>query len=336
MSDIEKQAEKSVKNLREQLQSMPVDMRIFSLCMRSLYSDQAVGTNSKGARKFRELRDKTRNDAMVYLKGVLPLSTKVVSAISEYFECYEALEYEEWREMLSDILKETIGYREMCQALLKMHEDILVPLKEREDQARVIVKELKDLQEEFERKKEELEGKAGTKRSWALGLVFVPVVNVIASPILFAAAESDLADAVAKGCEAKVQEAAAITVSNTLIPALKSFISGISNAAAFFSVMEQELKKFEGKAEKSTDEGKKLYYRVMKTQASDMKSLCQGFHAVIPEVRTDFLAIPTEGTDQNYIDRWLEKQKKTIQEKCTIRKLASKLLLAITAPDESE
>ena len=81
MSDTEKQAENSVKDLREQLQSMPVDMRIFSLCMRSLYSDQAVGTNSEGARKFRELRDKTRNDAMVYLKGVLPLSTKLVSSI---------------------------------------------------------------------------------------------------------------------------------------------------------------------------------------------------------------------------------------------------------------
>ena len=81
MSDTEKQAENSVKDLREQLQSMPVDMRIFSLCMRSLYSDQAVGTNSEGARNFRKLQDKTRNDAMVYLKGVLPLSTKLVSSI---------------------------------------------------------------------------------------------------------------------------------------------------------------------------------------------------------------------------------------------------------------
>ena len=336
MGDIEKQTENSIKDLREQLQSMPVDMRIFSLCMRSLYSDEALGTSSEGARKFRELRDKTRNDAMVYLKGVLPLSTKLVSSISEYFEYYEALEYEEWRKMLSDILEETIGYRQLCQALLQMHEDILVPLKEREDQARVIIEELEHLQEEFERKKKELEDKAGTKRSWEIGLAFVPFVNLIASPMLFAAAESDMASAVAKGCEAKVQEAATITVRYTLIPALKGFINGISNAAAFFSVMEQELKKFEGKAEKSGSNSKKLYYRVMKTQAKDMKTLCQGFFAVIPEVRTDFLAIPTEGTDQNYIDRWLEKQKKTIQEKCSIRKIASKLLLAITAPDESE
>ena len=63
-----------------------------------------------------------------------------------------------------------------------------------------------------------------------------------------------------------------------------------------------------------------------------MKTLCPGFDAVIPEIRTDFQAIPSERTDQNYIDRWLEKQKKAIQEKYSVRKLASMCLLAITAP----
>ena len=336
MNDIEKQVEKSVQDLRQQLRSMPVDMRLFSLCMRALYSDHAVGTNSEGATKFRELRDKTRNDAMVYLKGVLPFSTQLVSSISEYFQYYEALEYEEWREMLSDILEETVGYIELCQALLKTHEDVLVTLKKREDQARVIMTELKDLKMEFEKKKEELEAKAATERAWAIGLAFIPILNVIASPILNAVAESNLAEAIAKGSEAKVQEGAVVAVSETLIPALTRFISGISAAASFFSVMEQELKKFEGKAEQSKSDSKKLYYKVMKAQARDMKSLCQDFFAVIPLVRTDFQAIPAEGTDQNYIDRWLEKQKKTIREKCKIGKLASKLLSAITAPDESK
>ena len=204
---------------------------------------------------------------MVYLRGVLPLSTKLVSSINEYFECYEALEYKEWPYMLSDILEETIGYRELCQALLQMHEDILVPLKEREDQARSIIKELKHLQREFERKRKELEEKAGSERSWAVGLAFVPIVNMIVSALSLAAAEEDLAESVAKGCEEQIQEVAA-AVSNTLIPALKGFISGISRAAGLFSVMEQELKKFEGKAEKSIDDGKNMYYKVMKAQAT--------------------------------------------------------------------
>lgn len=68
----------------------------------------------------------------------------------------------------------------------------------------------------------------------------------------------------------------------------------------------------------------------MNKEAKDMKSICQVFYAVLPDVRTDFLAIPTEGTDQNYVDKWLEQQKKTIQEKCGAPKLVQKLLKAIT------
>ena len=154
-------------------------------------------------------------------------------------------------------------------------------------------------------------------------------------PVLLHAAHSDFLEATAKGYEAKVQEVAAITVSNTMIPAMMGILSGFSKVAGFFSVMQQELKKFEGKAEKRMSDRKKLYYKVMKAQARDVKTLCRGFYAAIPQVRTHLLAIPTEGTDQNYIDRWLRKLKKTIQEKCSVRRLTSPLLCAITAPDES-
>ncbi|KAJ7382628.1 hypothetical protein OS493_033684 [Desmophyllum pertusum] len=330
MGDVEKKTQKDVVELREQLTSMSTDMRMFSLSMRSLYVQNAVGTSTEPAKKFRKLRDDTRNDAMVYLKGVLPLSTKFVASISEYFEYYEALDYNEWCEMLSDILIETVAYRELCETLVKMHEDILVPLKKRKDEAMIVAKELTELKAEFEKKKKELEEKANTKRSWAIGLAFIPFVGAIAGPVLAASADSDIADAVAKGGQAKVQEAAAIVVSEVLIPALESFIDGIRKAAGFFSVMEQELRKFESKAEKGKGDPKKLYYKVMQTEAKDMKSICQVFYAVLPDVRTDFLAIPSEGTDQNYIDRWLEKQKKTIRENCKGGPFANKLLKAIT------
>lgn len=336
MGDIEKKAQEGVMELREQLKSMPVDMRLFSLSMRSLYAENNVGSSSKLATKFNKLRDDTRNDAMMYLKGVLPVSTKFVASISEYFEYYDALNYDEWSEMLSDIIQETVSYKELCETLVKMHEDLLVTLKKRRDQAEVLAREFKDLKEEFERKKKELEAKAKSKRWWALGLSFVPGVNAIASPLLAGSANKDLAEAVAKGAQAKVQEAAAITVSETLVPALEAFIDGIRKAAGFFSIMEQELRKFESKAEKGQKDPKPLYYKVMKKEAKDMKSICQVFYAVLPDVRSDFLAIPTEGTDQNYIDKWLEKQKKMIEERCSVKALARKLLAAISGPGGEE
>ena len=210
-----------------------------------------------------------------------------------------------------------------------MHEDILIPLKKRKDQALLLVTKFKDLQEKYEKKKRELEKKAENKRKWAFGLLFVPYVGIIARPLLDASADSDMANAVAEGQQAKIQDIASMAVSEALIPALENFINGIKKAAGFFSVMEQELMKFENKASNAVDDPKKLHYMVMKKEARDMKSTCQIFYAVLPDVRTDFLAIPTKGTDQNYVDKWLEKQEKTIREKCSVPGLVGKLLEAI-------
>ena len=74
---------------------------------------------------------------------------------------------------------------------------------------------------------------------------------------------------------------------------------------------------------------------MMTKAAKEMKSSCQAFYAMLPEVRTDFEAIPLEGTDQNYVDKWLEEQKKVIKEKVSLEKLVSNLLRAITGPADS-
>ena len=329
MTEVSQKTEREVKILKENLKDMAVDMRLFSLTLRSLYVQNAVGTNEKTAKEFRKLRDDTRNDAMVYLKGILPVSTKFVSSISEYFEYYDALNYEKWCEMLPDILKETTGYKELSGTVLQMHEDILVSLKKRKDEALLSVTEFKDLQVEYEKKKRELEQGANTKRKWAVGLFFIPYVGPIAGTLLGVSANSDMAKAVATGLQAKVQEAASMAVSEALIPGLENFINGLKKAAGFFSVMEQELMKFESRATNAVDDPKKLHYMVMKKEARDMKSTCQIFYEVLPDVKTDFLAIPTEGTDQNYVDQWLEKQEKKIREKCSVPGLAGKILKAI-------
>ena len=330
MEDIEKTMENNVEELDASIRGMPEAMRIFSLTMRSLYADKAVGTNDELAKRFRNLRDETRNDAMVYLKGILPVCTKFVSCLSEYFEYYEALDFEEWCDMTAEILEETSGYRQLCETLLQMHEDIMVPLKKRRDSAKIMINEFKDLTEVYQRQSKELEEKAIYKREWARSLLYVPVVNLVACPLFNVSANVDFVESIAKNKQAKITEAASITVAEALIPALEEFMKGLRNAAAFFSVMEQELGKCESKAEKAKSEPKKLYYKVMNKQAKGMKSTCQVFYAVLPDVRTDFLAIPTEGTDQNYVDKWLEQQKKTIQEKCLVSTLALKLLKAIT------
>ena len=280
----------------------------------------AVGTNDEPAREFRKLRDKTRDDAMVYNQYILPVSTKFVSSIREYFEYYDALNYEEWCEMLSDILQEIKGYKELCDTVLQVHEDVLVPLKKRNDEALLLVTKFKDLEVEFEKRKRELEERAQKNRDWAIFLAFVPYIGPMAAQGLGFLADVHMAKAVAEGQQAKIQEAASVALSKALIPALKKFINGIEIAAGFFSTIEHELMSFENKASNADDDPKKCHYMVMKTEAKDMKSTCQTFYAVLP----------TEGTDQNYVDEWLKKQKKIIRVKCSVPGLAGKIVKAIS------
>jgi len=206
-----------VKALGWKIKEMSVDMRIFSLTMKSLYAEKAVGTNVDLAKILRKLRDESRDDAIVYLKGILPIFSKFVPLISEYFEYYEALDFDQWCDMIADILADTVGYRQLCEALLKMDEDIL----QRKDQAMLMITEFRDLGEEYETQRNDLEAAAKTKRRWAWGLRWTPEVKLIASPLPTAGADSDLVEVVAMGTQAQISEVASVTVVEILIFALE-------------------------------------------------------------------------------------------------------------------
>ena len=135
-----------------------------------------------------------------------------------------------------------------------------------------------------------------------------------------------MAKAIAKQAESEVQGAAALVVAETLIPALSNFIDGLTKAAGFFQSVEMELQSFVENTSKSIDSPKRLHYRRMKNEAKDLKPLCQVFYAVLPVVRTDFEAIPTKRTDQNFVDKWLEEQLAAITKE---RSKIQKLLLSV-------
>lgn len=323
MSDIEL----VTTDLRGQLEEMPKNIRLFSSSIRSLYSKNAVGKTAEASQKFRKLRDDTKNDAMVYLKGILPLSSQFASSINDFFVFYEALNFQEWCEKLSSIHEETVGYKQLCEALLKMHTDILVPLKKRQDHAKVVVAECKDLQKRFETKKAECKEQGKTKAMWGIGLsLLIPPVG----HAMREGASADFAEADAHGHEAEIQGAAAIAIRDTLIPALEKFVEGITKAAGFFSVMEQEICKFVGKAEKGKDNAKLLHYMVMRREAQDMKPICQTFIATLPDVKSDFEAMSSEGADQDYVECCLRGHREIIRETWTTSNLASSFLAVTT------
>ena len=93
MSEIQKSTMDAVVTLRKDLKGMSKNMRLFSLSKRSLYTEEAVGKKAVTTQKFKKLQDDTRNDAMVYLKCILPNSSTFSTSISDYFEYFKTLDF---------------------------------------------------------------------------------------------------------------------------------------------------------------------------------------------------------------------------------------------------
>ena len=63
--------------------------------MRALYAQKAVGGDQKEVKEFRQIRDSTRKDAIVYRDSILPLSKIFMINLSEYCDYYQVENQEE-------------------------------------------------------------------------------------------------------------------------------------------------------------------------------------------------------------------------------------------------
>lgn len=287
-----------IEGLKDNLKELPKNFKSISCTMRLLYAELAVGSYENATFKFRQLRDDTRKDAMVYLKVVLPNCKRLVASLKDYFENYAALTFDKWKKYLEDIRDEIRTYKKVAETCVKMHEGMLAFLNKRECKAKILITEFKDLQIEYEKHKE-LDRKVQSKKSWSSSLVGGAVVTQLSAETFMVNAAID----VAKLQHFKVNKAAAIVVAETLIPAIKDFVEGLIKAAGFFQVVEVELDSFSEKADSYVES----HYTTIRKEAKELKFLCQSFYSVIPSVLTDFQSIPFEETDSNYVDKWLKK-----------------------------
>ncbi|PIK62471.1 hypothetical protein BSL78_00568 [Apostichopus japonicus] len=299
------------------LQVLPLNMRAFTLCLRSLYWEKALGSSSNTASKMNELRDGTRKDALVYTKIVLPASAHVMGSIEDFFEYYKELTLDEWRQNLDDILKDVQEHKRYCSEVAAMHEHMLIPLKRKQDEAKVLMSEFEGLTETYKEVKKKLEESAEKKALWAMYLLFIPVPKMVpvVSALLSLSAESDSAKAFVKAKQCDISETAIILLSETMIPAISHFLDGIRVATSFFSVVEQDLLSFQNKGQRAMAKKRKLHFQMMRSKAMEITRSCKAFIAMVPDVRTDLMCIPEKPDDENYVDRWLCDRQKEIRKK---------------------
>jgi len=90
------EVKQQVSTSSDKLGDVHKSMRAFSLSMRVLFLENNTLPSSSAAVRFEKLRDDTRNVAVAYAKGGLPLVKQCVSDIKGYFEYYIDLTKDEW------------------------------------------------------------------------------------------------------------------------------------------------------------------------------------------------------------------------------------------------
>ena len=182
-----------------------------------------------------------------------------------------------------------------------------------------------DLEKKYNDKIAQLKRSAKIKYVFAVGLALVPVVNSWAF-LIFASYENDTTQWIAEQDQQQIMLSAAKAVSDVMIPAMANFIDGLKIISGFFKIMQMDFESFGRMQEK-----KELHFNVLKAKSKEIKMGCRTFYGILPSVRSDFEAIPTEGTDFNYVDAWLEKQKKVIEENCLEEKSRNLMWKALKA-----
>ena len=278
--------------------SVVENAKLFSLGMKRLFTGKAIGGQSQTAKKFRQLCDNTRNDAVMYLNHVLPVVTRCVADIRDYFEKYEVLTMDGWWESIDDIVEVAKSNEEACNVIIEIHEGMLPILKMRKDDAEILAYEAKKV-EDPEDPDRSLEG-------WEVG-----IAAAIAGPVLVGFAQKASADSASEQKKCKNENALVRDGADCLVPTLGNFIDALYKVTGLFDGIYQQLKRIQGKGKQSkkSEKPRVMHYKMMKREASEIEGRCRRLLSALSSVHTDFQAIPNEGIDQINEDKWLEKQK---------------------------
>ncbi|XP_046843138.1 uncharacterized protein LOC124437175 [Xenia sp. Carnegie-2017] len=116
--------------LLNHLKNMPDHMKIFCSSLASLFNEAKVSSITGGengvsdvvgmfdiAEKFKDIREETRKDAIVYLRANLPIVKEFSLSVRDCLEHYKFLSFEKWHTIFPRILSEIEKSEALAQTI---------------------------------------------------------------------------------------------------------------------------------------------------------------------------------------------------------------------------
>ena len=156
-----------VDNLQEKLRTLPPSMVIFSSSLRKLYATAKVTDQDKETRNFLAVRDSVRQNGIVYINKVLPMTEEVIRAIGFFADYFTDLEFDDWSDCLEDIIADIEKAIGVCDILKQYHNSIIKDLMKNQDKANVSITELTKMKERYRVEENELLAQAQAHKNEA-------------------------------------------------------------------------------------------------------------------------------------------------------------------------
>jgi len=299
-------------SLDDALKAVPEQFRQFSLIMRGLYGAKMVSGKTKEGQNFNKVRNNIRDDALIYKRQLFPVVEDFIVKLRDFIDNYITLDYEDWVEDLEGIYKEVCEYEQGSEALRSLHENLVAKFKKHEDNLDATIEGMEAAAKHYGKLMKELKEKADSAKGWAIGLAFVPVVGLIASPILAKQAVDLVKKYSAEEQNNLARVAACETAKTGMLPALEAITEGLSTIQSFFGCLKQELAVFALGGEnalamkKNGESPSKRHFKKTRKKGEAIDKTCQLFAKNIEPVKSDLEALPTDDANMNYIDTWLQ------------------------------
>jgi hypothetical protein len=278
-------------------------LRFATLALRSCYT-----VNAPSIREFNEFREDLTTKANVYKDKVLPLAQLSLQKVKDFMLYFKDLSFEDCLEIADDIVKESRDNQALMVLNRDTHKEMSVEFKQMEDRIETVLAKCSLEAKEQQKKSEAMQAEADSKSKWAIGLAFVPLVGLIAAPLLEASASDKRVLAVAAEEEAKLAVAASVVIKETLARALTEYCFAMDRCAGEFEKLASDCESFAGQAEKLSDRKKQTFYKLMNKRADNILDAVSTFQMVRVSAETDLECLPS-CPEPNYVRQWLASKK---------------------------
>lgn len=250
-------------------------------------------------KEFKNIRDKTRDDALVFFNIHLKITKNFLQRIEHFFAQFEDLTYEEWREQFNHSLDDVKKNEGNARVFVKLCEKLLAGVKDRKMQTESLLEKIK-LEDVYEKDIKNFKNEADSFRTKWYSTDFF----VLESYYEFRENRClKKADALQVMKNKWLQEYP-LGETTELMNTLNNFIASVNGIATFFSLVQRDTEKCIT-ARNSTRERKlKSQYERMKEKGKVINYHIKRFFLSMNQC--NFINEITVRYPQNYVNYWFD------------------------------